>query len=178
MELVKPYFDIIQYTRISIDAAYLNSDIYKNILTVLKNKVENKCNKNGFITNVYNIVDISDGIMPPENFNGNILYDISFNCRICIPFENKIIIGSIKILESNLVICKSGPLTIFISKQNIDTDIWDENYVNKKSKYKLKLYDNIKILILDKRINQNDTQINVIGRLLDIPSEEEINDYF
>jgi hypothetical protein len=36
----------------------------------------------------------------------------------------------------------------------------------------------VKIQITDKRINQNDSQIKTIGKLLDYATNEEINTYF
>jgi hypothetical protein len=52
-----------------------------------------KCNRNGFIDEIYRIIDYSDGFMPPENLNGAAIFEISFHCRLCIPIENSIIIG-------------------------------------------------------------------------------------
>jgi len=169
----------MQYTKISLEPHYLNNEIYNNIFTVLKKKVEEKCNNNGYIIKVNKIISLSDGIMPVENLNGNVIFNVKYECKICIPIENDIIIGIINILESHLIVCKNGPITIFIPKDNIDSGIWNiPNFTNIKTDKKLERYDRVKILILTKRKNQNDNQIITIGRLLDIPTKQEINDFY
>jgi DNA-directed RNA polymerase subunit E'/Rpb7 len=147
---------------------------------VLKKKVEKKCNKVGFVDEVYRIIEYSDGIMLLENLNGNIIYNITYHCKICIPIENTIIIGNIRVINQELVIAINGPIMIFIPKENIDTNIWDipEGYLNKKTKKKLLPGDYIQIQIIDKRINQNDSQIKTIGKLLDYATPEDVEIYF
>jgi DNA-directed RNA polymerase subunit E'/Rpb7 len=180
MTLVSSFRNIEQYTRILVDPYYLNSDIKNNIKIILKNKVEKKCNKNGFIDEVYRILEYSDGKMPVENLNGGVIYDIKYHCKICIPIENTIIIGQIRTISPDLVIATNGPIMIFITKDNIDTNVWNisDNYLNKETNNKLLSGDYVKIQILDKRINNGDTQIRTIGRLLNYASLEEINKYY
>ena len=180
MTLVSPYRTIKQYTRISIEPYQMNSDIRNNMKINLKKKVEKKCNKNGYIDEVYRILEYSDGKMPPENLNGSAKYDITYHCRICVPVENTIIIGQVKVINQELIIAINGPIMIFIPKENVDSNAWDipDNYLNKASKKKLKVDDYVKIQIIDKRINQNDSQIKSIGRLIDFTTSDEVDKYF
>jgi DNA-directed RNA polymerase subunit E'/Rpb7 len=180
MKLSSPYRNIKQYTRISIEPYQLNSDIKNNMKLVLKKKVEKKCNKVGFIDEVYRIIEYSDGIMPLENLNGNIIYNITYHCKICIPIENTFIIGNIRVINQELVVAINGPIMIFIPKENIDTNLWDipEGYLNKHNKKKLLAGDYVQIQIVDKRINQNDSQIKTIGKLLDYATPEDVELYF
>jgi DNA-directed RNA polymerase subunit E'/Rpb7 len=180
MKLVSPYRNIKQYTRISVEPYNMNSDIKNNMKIILKNKVEKKCNKNGFIDEVYRILEYSDGIMPPENLNGSAIYNITYHCKVCIPIENTMIIGQIRVINQELIIAVNGPIMFFIPKENIDTNTWDipDGYFNKLSKRKLNREDFVKIQIVDKRINQNDSQIKAIGKLIDFASTEEVDKYF
>jgi DNA-directed RNA polymerase subunit E'/Rpb7 len=179
-KLVSPYRNIKQYTRISIEPFNMNSDIKNNMKIILKKKVEKKCNKNGFVDEVYRILEYSDGIMPPENLNGSVIYNITYHCKICIPVENTIIICQIKVINQELVIAVNGPIMFFIPKENIDTNIWDipDGYLNKLKKKKLQRDDYVKVQIVDKRINQNDSQIKSIGKLIDFASSEDVEKYF
>jgi DNA-directed RNA polymerase subunit E'/Rpb7 len=121
----------------------------------------------------------ASGYLIPENLNGSAIYNISYHCKICIPIENTIIIGQTRVINQELIVAINGPIMCFIPKENIDTNIWSNyNYINKNTNKKLILGDFIKIKIIDKRINQNDTQIKIIGYLLDIPTQEEIDMYF
>lgn len=180
MKLVSPYRNIKQYTRILIESFHMNSDIRNNMKIVLKKKVEKKCNKNGFVDEVYRILEYSDGFMPPENLSGGAIYNITYHCKLCIPVENTIIIGQVRVINQELVVAINGPIMFFIPKENIDTNIWDipEGYFNKLLKRKLVSGDYVKIQIIDKRINQNDSQIKAIGKLLDLATPEETEKYF
>jgi DNA-directed RNA polymerase subunit E'/Rpb7 len=180
MKLVSPYRNIKQYNRILFEHYHINSYIRNNMKIILKKKVEKKCNKNGFIDEVYRILEYSDGLMPVENLNGSAIYNITYHCKICIPIENTIIIGNIKVINQELVVAVNGPIMIFIPKDNIDTNLWDipEGYIYKNSKKKLQTSDFVKIQIIDKRINQNDSQIKTIGKLLDLATPDEVTNYF
>ena len=114
--------------------------------------------------------------MIPENLDASAIYNISYHCRICIPIENTIIISIIKMVNPDLIVAINGPLLIFIPKNNVDNNIWDipDNYNHKKSNKKLTIGDYIKIQITDKRINQGDSQIKVMGKLLDFATDSEI----
>ncbi len=46
------------------------------------------------------------------------------------------------------------------------------------NKKKLKTNQYIKFILLNKKINKGDSQINTMGRLLDVVSEDEVNKYF
>ena len=180
MKLVSPYRNIKQHTRISIEPYHMNSDIKNNMKIILKKKVEKKCNKNGFIDEVYKIIEYSDGMMPAENLNGAAIYNITYHCKLCIPIENTVIVGQVRVINQELVVSINGPIMIFIPKENVDTNVWDipEGYLNKIKKNKLASGDYIKIQIVDKRINQNDSQIKAIGKLLDFATTEEVDKFF
>ena len=179
-KIVSPYKNIKQHTRISLEPYHMNSDIRNNMKLVLKKKIEKKCNKNGYIDEVYKILEFSDGIMIPENLNGSAIYNIAYHCRLCIPVENSLIIAYIKMISTDLIVAINGPLFIFIPKNYIDTNIWDipDGYVNKKTQKKLAVGTYTKIQIIDKRINQGDTQIKIMGKLLDFATDEEVDKYY
>jgi hypothetical protein len=62
----------------------------------------------------------------------------------------------------------------------VDTNIWDihDGYMNKNTKNKLIATNLVKVLIVDKRINNNDVKINAMGKLLDFPTPEEVEKYY
>jgi len=180
MTIVNPYRNLKQYTRISVEPYYMNSDIKNNMKIILKKKIEKKCNKNGFVDEVYRIIEYSDGMMPTEHLNGAAIYNISYHCKLCLPVENTIILGQVRVINQELVVSINGPIMFFIPKENVDTNIWDipDGYMNKLKLRKLTTGDYVKIQIVDKRINQNDTQIKAIGKLLDFATLDEVDKYF
>ena len=175
-----PYKNIKQHTKIKLEPYHMNSDIRNWMKLVLKKKVEKKCNKNGFIDEVFKILEFSDGILIPENLDGSAIYNIAYHCRICIPIENTIIIGTVKMVNPDLIVAINGPMLIFIPKNNVDINIWDipENYNHKKTNKKLLIGDFIKIQITNKRINQGDSQIKIMGNLQDFATNEEVEKYY
>lgn len=180
MKLISPYRNIKQTTNISLEPYYLNSDIRNNMKIVLKKKVEKKCNENGYIDEVYRIMNYEDGQLIPENLSGNVIFNVAYHCKICIPIENTIIIGQVKVINQEVIVCINGPIMTFITKDNIDTNIWElsDGYLHKPNKAKLTIGQYIKIHILNKNINQGDNQVKTIGILLDYPSPEEITKYY
>ena len=180
MKLVSPYKNIKEYTRISIEPFNMNSDIKNYMKKKLKEKVEKKCNRNGYIEEVYKIVEYSDGFMPVENLNGNAIYNITYNCKICVPVENTMIIGLVKVINQELIIATNGPIIIFLPKEYIDINIWEINdgYININNKKKLISGDYIKVQIYKKKINLNDENINTIGILKDFANDEEVEKYY
>jgi DNA-directed RNA polymerase subunit E'/Rpb7 len=182
MNITLPYKNVEQYTRIVIEPHQMNSDIRNHMKYNLKKKVEKKCNKNGYVDEIYRITNYSDGYMIPENLSGNAIYDISYHCRLCVPIENSIIIGQVKVINQELVVAINGPIMMFIPRDNIDSTYWINNidsFIHReKSSVKLNIGDFICVQIVNKKINQNDTQIKTIGKLLDIPSSDQIDKYF
>jgi len=180
MNIISPYKDVEQYTRIKILPHQLNSDIRNHMKLNLKKKVEKKCNKNGFIDNVYRITGYRDGIMHPENLSGVVIYDVSYHCRMCIPVENSVLIAQIRLISQDLIFAVNGPIVVFISRDNVDSNIWDieENFLHKKEKDRLKTNRYVKVEIIAKKINNGDHQIKTIGRLLDYATNTEVEKYY
>ncbi len=178
--LVSPYKNIIQYSKIQVKPNQMNSDI-RNILKMnLRKKVEKKCNKNGFIDEVYKIEHSEAMDMEPENLSGASNFMVTFHCRICIPVQNTQLVVQIKNLNQVLILAVNGPIMIFIPKDNIDLNTWDvyDNFMHKQKKEVLKVGSFVKVEVLATRINQLDYQIKVIGSLVDFASESEIKNYF
>ncbi len=181
MNIISPYKNVEQYTRIIIEPHQMNSDIRNHMKYNLKKKVEKKCNKNGYVDEVYKITSYSDGQMIPENLLGNAIYDVSYHCKLCIPIENSIIIGQVKVINQELVVAVNGPIMMFIPRENVDSAYWInniDNFSHKEKNVKLNVGDHICVQIVNKRINKYDTQIKTIGRLLDLPTDKQVEKYF
>jgi hypothetical protein len=119
-------------------------------------------------------------MMPPENLDSCAIYNITYLCKMCIPVENTLIIGQIKVKNPEISFAANGPIMIIIPKENVDTNIWDitDGYKNKKDNRKLAINDFVKIQILQKRNNQNDTIIKAIGKLIDFATPDEVTQFF
>ena len=176
IEISTPIKSKQQYTRIMIPPHMMNSDIEDNMMIVLQQKVEQKCNRYGFIQKVHYIEKYEEGIILPENFSGSAPYNITYMSDIMIPIENTIIVGTVKALNPELAIIVNGPIIVFIPKANIDTNIWDvsNEFTDKKNRTILKQDDYVKVHLDKVKINQGDVQIKCIGKLMGRANDEEI----
>lgn len=179
-KLLSPYKNTIQHTTIQVMPQHMNSDILANMELILKQKVENKCNKYGYIEKVHTIEKYSEGTLIAENFLGAANYKVDYQCRMCLPIENTMIVVKVHNINSELVILSNGPIIIFIPKENIDTNIWSitNNITHKKNDKILKTDDYVKVIIDKIKINQNDTQIKSIGILGDFAKISEKENYY
>tara|TARA_Y100000590_G_scaffold240874_1_gene270877 strand:- start:1219 stop:1818 length:600 start_codon:yes stop_codon:yes gene_type:complete len=179
-KLLSPYKNTIQYTTIQVLPQHMNSDILSNMELIVKQKVENKCNKHGYIDKVHSIDNYYEGNLITENFLGAANYKIDYQCRMCLPIENTMIVAKIHNINSELVILSNGPIIIFVPKENIDTNIWSitNNIIHIKKDRVLKTDDYVKVIIDKIKINQNDTQIKSIGVLNDFAKTSEKETYF
>jgi DNA-directed RNA polymerase subunit E'/Rpb7 len=178
--ITSPYKNIYQYTKIQVLPHMLNSDIKNNMELTLIQKVEKKCNKNGYVDKIYEITEYGDGYMVPEKLLGAVQYDIKYHCRLCIPVENTVIIAQVKRFNPELIILHNGPVTIFVPKIDIDTNNWNisNTFVHKDTNEELQNDRYVKVLIKKTRINQLDTKIKCMGKLIDFASSEETAKYF
>lgn len=176
IEISTPIKSKQQYTRIMIPPHMMNSDIEDNMTIVLQQKVEQKCNRYGFIQKVHYIEKYEEGLILPENFSGSAPYNVTYMCDIVIPIENTVIVGTVKALNPELAIIVNGPIIVFIPKANIDTNIWDvsNEFTDKKTRTILKQDDYVKVHLDKVKINQGDVQIKCIGKLMGRANDEEI----
>ena len=179
-DIVSPYFNFELYTTLLLSPNQMNNNLYINLKKNLKAKVENKCNKIGYILNIYNILSYDEGILEPEDFTGSAKYNIKYSARLCCPIENTFIICKIENMNKLLIKAKNGPILIIINNNNINTDNFkkdnEQNIIHKNNT--LKVDDYIIIKVLAKKINNNDTRICTLGYLENIPTQTQINIFF
>jgi DNA-directed RNA polymerase subunit E'/Rpb7 len=181
-ELSTPYTDTELYSRILLRPQQINNDIYINLKNNLKKKVEKKCNKYGFITKVYKIVDYSDGEIIPENFDSSHVFNIKFSCRLCIPVINTKIICKIDLLNKALIKASNGPIVCIIGNNYINgdsftTDNKGDIVVSQTNKI-LQINDHILITIRGTNFFPGDERIVILGTLEDIVSDKQVKEYY
>lgn len=177
MSLINPYITTELQTRVSLMPHQLNNDRYINLKQNLIKNVENKCNKYGFITKVYKILNHNEGVIEPENLMAAVIYDVSYSAQICLPVEGTQIICQIDKINKMIITAKNGPIMAVIKTSDINEinfSIDNLDNVVHSSKKKLETGDYIKITIRRKRFHAGDEQIYVIGFLDDITTEKEV----
>ena len=181
-EISTPYLDSELYSRILIRPQQINNDIYINLKNNLKKKVEKKCNKYGFITKIYKILDFSEGEVVPENFDSSIVFNVKFSCRICLPISDTSIICKVDLLNKSLIKASNGPIVCIIGINYINENNFTLNNkgdilgVNKNEV--LKAGDYITVKIKGTNFFPGDERIVILGGLESLPTEEEVKTYY
>lgn len=154
------FISTISKTTISVEPKYLNNNIDRVLLTKLKDNVEGKCIKDGYVKkNSVKIIKRSAGVAQISGFNGSSLFHIMYSIDVCNPLEGHII--EVQALNINKMGIFAGvpyeqnsPINVMIAKQHhIDNPKFD----------KIKENDIFKIKVIGKRYEYGDTSIQIIG---------------
>ena len=115
----EPYFMSQLQCRINLLPKQLNKNFERNLALNLKNKVEGKCLKEGYVRpNSTTITKRSQGYYKGNHFLGELTFDIEYVADICRPFKGDIIIAQVVNKNKLGLIAKKGPLNIFAILQH------------------------------------------------------------
>ena len=159
--------------RVSLMAREINNSITETLKKKIKAMVEGKCIREGYVKpGSVEIVKKSMGSMMMNHFNGDILYNVEYNCDICDPKEGMIINCDVENINKMGIVAYGGDgaLNVLIAKQH---HLEDENFNS------IKENDNIYISVIGVRKEYGDKQISIIGKLVyDIvkPKSEKISE--
>lgn len=180
--LVSPYFDTELYNRVLLTSDQINNDIYLNLKNNLKRKIEKKCNKYGFITKIYKILDYKNGEIIAENFDSSVVFDIKYSCRICIPVIGSNIICKVDILNKSLIKASNGPIICIIGINNINNINFNINnngeIIHSQTNKSLNVNDYIIVNIKGKNFFSNDERIIIISNLENIANNEMTKKFY
>ncbi len=181
-----PYINTILETTITLEPNQMNNNIYKNLKQNLIRRLEGKCYRDyGFITKIYEIINMSDGYIVAENPKSAATYKVSFSCKICFPLIQRQIIC--KIDKSNKLIMRliNGPINVIITMDRINKNIFfiDSKTGNLMAKQKDKsiiltpgMY--VKVTLESRTFNDMDSIIMAMGFLDDVASDDEIKESY
>jgi len=151
------YFHTQINRRVSLNPRFLDVDFVKYIEKIVKNNVEGRCIREGYVVPGTTIVlERSMGNLNNNQFNGNIIYDVKIGVKICnIPVNSVVKAPIIKMNKLGLL-AELGPLMIIVPK---------EIHSNKDAFKDIKIGDEIELLIIGKTFELNSKKISVYARL-------------
>ena len=157
-----PYIQDRILERINIPVSYINQDLDETILEFIKQKIGDKCVETGYInSDDIKIIGRSSGLMDVSHFTGDIIFDVECKVNIFNPPEGTIldckIINKNKmglVAESNKI--KPSPIRILLAR---------EHHQNNETFNEAEIGNTLKIEVIAKRYEYNDTQIQAIGIL-------------
>lgn len=174
--------NIILKDKVKIFPHLLNDDLLDNVLTLVKNKYENRCNKDGYIIKINDINLLDENYIDIEDNSSAIVNLINININICIPMINDIIILKVIKIENALKIAQNGPLFLIIKENDelINKDnfkLIDNKIYDIKNNNNLKVNDYIEVIIKQFKIQPYNDKIILIGYLNNIIDEKEALKY-
>jgi len=151
------YFHTQINRRVSLNPRFLDENFAKFIEKIVKNNVEGKCVKEGYVVPGTTIIlERSMGNLNNNQFNGNLLFDVKIGVKICnIPLNSVVKAPIIKINKLGLL-AELGPLMIIVPK---------EIHVSKDAFKDIKIGDEIELLIIGKTFELNSKKISVYAKL-------------
>ena len=136
----------------------------KNLDDVIENYIQNnfegKCVVEGYIKpNSSKIIRYSSGIIDRGD---KIIFEVIFECNICLPVEGMIIPCSVKNVVKAGVRAEvsneyPSPVIIFVAK---------DHHYNIQQFNEIQVGDNINIRVIGQRFELNDKYVSVIGELV------------
>ena len=118
------YHKLVLKSTIKVDPVNINDNIKENLLTILKNKVEGICIKEGYIKpNSVNIISRTTGKMTLSVFDGNVNYLVSYEALLCNPNIGDEIICTVQDVNKSTINGyiedpETSPLNIFLARQH------------------------------------------------------------
>ncbi len=155
---------------ISISPKYMGEDITKAVEETLRNKYERTMDRDlGVVLAVFNVRDISDGMIMPEdpNTHHHVVFDVlTFSLEV-----EEVVIGEVSELVDFGCFVRVGPLDGLVHLSQITTDFvnYDRKtlqFVSKNSGKSLKKGDVVyaKVSTISMRSNLKDTKIALTMR--------------
>ncbi len=144
---------------------------YKNYIMDILKKYEKKCNKFGYIDQILQINDISQGIVYESDFSSDLIFNVKYLALVSNPQDDDIIECNIFQVSNSDIIAKNGPLLIIVL---VNSD--------QRKNFKLNEGDKILIKIIATRLIHCMPVIKVVGifkeRIISNNSEHQFIDDF
>jgi DNA-directed RNA polymerase subunit E'/Rpb7 len=156
------FVPVVSTTSIRLEPRDLNNKIDDKILKQLKNDLEGKCIKEGFVRDKsLKIIKRSFGHGQASAFNGAVVFNVEYSMDICNPLQGTIM--EVQAVNSNKMGVLAGvpyeqtsPLNVMLAKQHhIDNEEFEA----------IKLDDIFKVRVVGSRFEYGDTQISIIAVL-------------
>ena len=182
-KLKSPFIiDTIEFTTV-LHSSQMDNKLYINLKNNLIKTYSNKCYENyGYVKKIYKIVEMSDGIIEPEDTKCNAKYVLKTLCRLCIPQKKTEIICKVEKMNNQMIGAYFGPIKFTIQNNNINPKkffIDTNNYIryienDTQSNIIIKPDCYLKVYIVTSQFSKNDTTIICIGIIMDMATNDEI----
>jgi len=157
------YHHSIIHKKVTLEIKYVGANLKETLEKKIAHEIEGKCITEGYIKNKsVSIINFSSGRIVMGN---KIIFDVVFECDICLPVEGMRIDCVVKNVTKAGIRAEielqddmdASPLVIFIARDHhIDNKYYGEVVEN----------SNISIRVIGQRFELNDMYITIIAELL------------
>ena len=177
-----PYYHTQLDADVIVFPHQINRNIDESLMINLRNLVENKCVKNGYVMKVYDIVEKGDGKIDDDNLAGYIVYHVKYTCYLCSPVVNLEMVCEITTMSNGFLVGKNGPMTVILSHRDINSQSFVVEHNNQDIKHlttktKLQVGDYIKVVVSGRTMVAGENRIGVFASLNGMASSKEIEMY-
>jgi len=146
--------------KIVLPINFIGKSLDDVIENYIQNNFEGKCVVEGYVKpNSSKIIRYSSGVIERGN---NIIFEVVFECDICLPVEGMNMFCSVKNVvkagvRAELANEVPSPVVVFIAR---------DHHFNMQQFNDIKIGDIIKVSVIGQRFELNDKYISVIGELV------------
>lgn len=165
------FMRVLLNDKIKLEPKYMSKNYKQELLRRLKDKVEGKCTRHGYIRkNSIEIYKVTPGIVELISLNGGIQYDIYFHAEVCNPMLGTIVKAKVMNINKFGILAEAGYndpdtneflniLEIIIAKNSV-------NIVSDVNLNDIKIGNEVRVEIMGKKYELNDKQISIVGRVV------------
>lgn len=151
---------------VNLDPIFLDKNIKRQILKVIKERYEKKCSDYGYINKINKISQISEGTIYDCDLSGNISYNLDINANIINYKVGDTVVSKITSIDENIGALMSTKIKSPDDKKfHTCDDVFVLFLILNDSTEHLKVGDNVNIEIVARRVEVLDNQIHLIGKL-------------
>ena len=146
--------------KIVMPITFIGKNLDDVVEKYIQNNIEGKCLVEGFVKpNSCKIIRYSSGIIERGN---NVVFEVVFECDICLPVEGMLISCTVKNVVKAGVRAEvanevPSPVVIFVAK---------DHHYNVQQFNDIKVGDTINVRVVGQRFELNDKYVSVIGELV------------
>lgn len=151
------YFHTQIRRKVSLNPRYLDDDFSKSIEKIVKNGIEGKCVREGYVVpGTVVVLERSMGNLNNNQFNGNVLFDVVVGVKVCNIPVNSVVRANVKKINKVGILAELGPLVIMVPR---------EIHLMKEIFKDIKIGQDVDILIIGKTYELDSKKISVYGKL-------------
>jgi DNA-directed RNA polymerase subunit E'/Rpb7 len=165
------FMRILLNEKIKLEPRFLLNNFREELINRLKDKIEGKCTRHGYIRlDSIEVYKITPGMIELISLNGHIQYDIYFHADVCNPMLGSIIKAKVMKINKFGILAEAGYndpntneflniLEIIIAKNSV-------NIISDIDLEKVNIGDSIRVEIMGKKYELNSKHISIIGKIV------------